>query len=90
LLLRKLERTGQAHTFNSSTQEAKAGKSLEFKARLVYRASSRTTKATQRNPVSKMKEKMRPGLESWLRALAVLAGDLGSVPILSIVAHNCL
>jgi hypothetical protein len=29
----------------------------EFKARLVYRMSSRTTRATQRNPVSKNKTK---------------------------------
>jgi hypothetical protein len=29
----------------------------EFKASLVYRVSSRTAKATQRNPVSKDKQK---------------------------------
>jgi hypothetical protein len=29
----------------------------EFKVRLVYRVSSRTAKATQRNPVSKNKKK---------------------------------
>jgi hypothetical protein len=29
----------------------------EFKASLVYRVSSRTTRATQRNPVLKNKEK---------------------------------
>jgi hypothetical protein len=40
------------HTFNSSTQEAKEGSS-EFEASLVYRVSSRTAKAIQRNPVSK-------------------------------------
>jgi hypothetical protein len=40
-----------AHTFNPSTQEAEAGRSLEFKASLVYRASSRTARATQRKPV---------------------------------------
>jgi hypothetical protein len=34
----------------------------EFKASLVYRASSRTAKATQRNPVSKkQKEKKEQG-----------------------------
>jgi hypothetical protein len=45
------------HAFNSSTQEAKAGESLqfEFEASLVYRLSSRTTNATKRNPVSKTK-----------------------------------
>jgi hypothetical protein len=35
-----------AYTFNSSTWEAVKGRSLEFKATLVYRASSRTAKAT--------------------------------------------
>jgi hypothetical protein len=38
------------HAFNPSTWEAEAG---EFEASLVYRVSSRTAKATQRNPVSK-------------------------------------
>jgi hypothetical protein len=31
----------------------------EFKASLVYRESSRTARATQRNPVSERKEKKR-------------------------------
>jgi hypothetical protein len=38
-----------AHSFNPSTQETEAGRS-ESKANLVYRVSSRTAKATQRNP----------------------------------------
>jgi hypothetical protein len=42
-----------AQAFNPSTQEAEAGRSLEFKASLDYRVSSRTAKATQRNPVLK-------------------------------------
>jgi hypothetical protein len=42
-----------AHAFNSSTWEAEAGGFLRFKASLVYRVSSRTTRATQRNPVSR-------------------------------------
>jgi hypothetical protein len=45
------------HAFNPSTQEAEAGGSLEFEASLVYRVSSRTARATQRNPVSKNKTK---------------------------------
>ena len=36
-----------AHAFNPSAQEAEAGGSL------VYRTSSRTSRATQRDPVSK-------------------------------------
>ena len=44
-----------AHTFN---QEAERQADLyEFKVNLVYRVSSRTTKATQRNPVLKEREK---------------------------------
>jgi hypothetical protein len=46
-----------AHSFNSSTQEAEAGGSLEFKASLVYGESLRTTKATQRNKKTKTKTK---------------------------------
>lgn len=34
------------HTFKPSIQEAEAGESLEFKANLVYRVSSRTARAT--------------------------------------------
>jgi hypothetical protein len=51
-----------AHAFNPSTWEAEAGGFSEFEASLVYRVSSRTARATQRNPVSK-KKKMRSGLQ---------------------------
>jgi hypothetical protein len=44
-----------AHAFNPSTQEAEAGES-EFEASLVYKVSSRTARARQRNPVSKKKK----------------------------------
>ena len=40
-----------AHTFDPSTQETEAGGFLEFEASLVYRVSSRTARATQRNTV---------------------------------------
>jgi hypothetical protein len=42
------------HAFNPSTREAEAGR-FEFKANLVYRVSSRTARAIQRNHVSKKK-----------------------------------
>ena len=42
------------YTFNAITQEAKVGRSLWV---LVYRASSKTAKAMQRNPVSERKKK---------------------------------
>jgi hypothetical protein len=47
-----------AHTSNSSTREAGG---FEFEASLVYRVSSRTARATQRNPVSE-KEKEKKNL----------------------------
>jgi hypothetical protein len=48
-----------AHTFNPSTPEVKAGGYLEFETNLVYKVSSRTARATQRNPVSKNKKKQK-------------------------------
>ena len=45
-----------AHAFNPSTQEAEAREISEFEASLVYKVSSRTPRATQRNPVSKNQE----------------------------------
>jgi hypothetical protein len=45
-----------AHAFKPSTREAEAGGFLEFEASLVYKVSSRTARATQRNPVSKNKK----------------------------------
>jgi hypothetical protein len=48
-----------AHTFNPSTWEAEAGRFL-FKVSLVYRVSSGTARATQRNPVSKEKKLLSP------------------------------
>jgi hypothetical protein len=45
------------HAFNPSTWEAEAGGFWpEFEASLVYRVSSRTARATQRNPVSGKKK----------------------------------
>jgi hypothetical protein len=38
------------HTFNPSTQEAEAGRSLSLRL-VVYRMSSRTVRTTQENPV---------------------------------------
>jgi hypothetical protein len=59
----------------------------EFEASLVYRVSSRTARATQRNPVSKNQpnkqtKKQGEGIEEmaeWLRALAALLEDIGSI-----------
>jgi hypothetical protein len=49
------------HAFNPSTQSRGKRGLCEFKASLVYyRVSSRLTRATQRNPVLKRKEKKTP------------------------------
>jgi hypothetical protein len=45
-----------AHTFNPCIGRQRQADICEFEASLVYRASSRTAKATQRNPVSKKKK----------------------------------
>jgi hypothetical protein len=43
-----------AHAFNPRTEESRQG-DLECEASLVYRASSKLARATQRNPVLKTK-----------------------------------
>jgi hypothetical protein len=45
-----------AHAFNPSIREAEGRRISEFEASLVYKVSSRTVRATQRNPVSKNKQ----------------------------------
>jgi hypothetical protein len=45
------------HAFNPSTRGGGIGRQIsEFEASLVYKVSSRTARATQRNPVSKTKQ----------------------------------
>jgi hypothetical protein len=51
-----------AHAFNPSTWEAEAG----FEASLVYRVTSRTARATQRNPVSKKTKTKKPKKKKFL------------------------
>ena len=51
-----------AHAYNPSTREAEAGGFLSSEASLVYKVSSRTARATQRNPVSKNKIQKKPKL----------------------------
>jgi hypothetical protein len=60
-----------AHAFNPSTWEAEQAIS-EFETSLVYIVSSRTARATQRNPVSEKKKKKRAnvGLGAVLGAVA--------------------
>jgi hypothetical protein len=53
-----LEDLGSEHPYNSSKLPVggKGRRISEFKASLVYRVSSRTAGATQKNPVSKKKK----------------------------------
>jgi hypothetical protein len=44
-----------AHAFNPSTWEAEAGRFMS----LVYKVSSRTARAIQRNPVSKKQQQQQ-------------------------------
>ena len=48
-----------AHTLNPNTWGQTQADLYEFEASLVYRVSSRTARATQRNPVSKNKNKTK-------------------------------
>ena len=48
-----------AHLLSPSTQEAEAGGLYEIQDSLVYRMSSRTARATQRNLVLKNKSKQK-------------------------------
>jgi hypothetical protein len=47
------------HAFNPSTWEAETGGFLSSRPSLVYRVSSRTARAIQRNPVSKKTKKQK-------------------------------
>jgi hypothetical protein len=48
------------HTFNPSTQKARGRWISEFEASLVYKVSSRTARAAQRNSVSKNQNQTKP------------------------------
>jgi hypothetical protein len=48
----------------------------EFEASLVYKVSSRTTRAIQRNPISKNKNKNKKEKRKFLRGREVKPGHL--------------
>jgi hypothetical protein len=53
------------HTFNPSTQGGRGRRISEFKASLIYKVSSRTARATERNSV--LKKQKQPGSGgAWL------------------------
>jgi hypothetical protein len=76
----------------------------ESKASLVYKVSSRTARAIQRNPVLKNKKPNQNNktkqtktnyfgtgeMAQWLRALTTLPEVLSSIPSNHMVAHNYL
>jgi hypothetical protein len=63
----------------------------EFEASLVYRVSSRTARATQRNPVSKKKKEKRRKKEEGRRKKRKASKHALScfVPALSVCARGC-
>ena len=69
-----------AHALNPSTLKTEAGGSLESESRLLYRESSRTTRAIQRDPVC---EGMVKG-HSLLKRLIMLIPEGG----ISHLAHT--
>jgi hypothetical protein len=58
-----------AHAFNPSIQEAEARWISKFEASLVYKVSSRTARAIQRNPVSKNKTKQNKTKQTGRKVL---------------------
>lgn len=54
------------HAFNPSTEEGDSGRTLEFKASLVDRESTRTVSAKQRNPFLKDKNKSNQPNKKYL------------------------
>ena len=82
-----------AHAFRSSTWEAEAGRSLS-EASLVYRVSSRSAKATQRNPDSKNQNKKtkQNKKDLFISCTLLLSSDtpeegIGS-PLKMVVSHH--
>ena len=55
-----------AHTCNPSTLRGRGKRISEFEASLVYKGSSGTARATQRNPVSGKKKRKEKKKESKL------------------------
>jgi hypothetical protein len=84
------------HAFDPSTYSGGRGRWIsEFEASLVYKVSSRTARTTQRNPVSKNKNKNQKTIVAgemawWLRASHALSEDPNSVSSLYTVAHSYL
>jgi hypothetical protein len=61
-----------AHTFNPTTWGGRSRQISEFEVSLVYRVSSRTARATQRNPVLKNKNQNKTKSQVCLYASVTL------------------
>jgi hypothetical protein len=59
----------------------------QFKASLVYKVSSKTARATQRNPVSREKNKKKKQ-KTKKRAFAVFPEDLSSILSTYLETHD--
>ena len=66
------------HAFNPSIGRQRQADLCEFEASLVYRASSRTARATQRNPVSKKQTNKQKYL-SWSGSYMPLISGRGAL-----------
>ena len=95
----KLSQVVVAHAFNSSIQ-CTGRQNSEFETSLVYRVSSRTAWATQRNPDSNptshppkiIKQIQCPNLPQmtvlWTRSLCLCVSDICLVGIVAFVAEK--
>jgi hypothetical protein len=70
-----------AHAFNPSPWEGGRGRQIsEFEASLVYRVSSRTARAIQRNPVLRKKKKKKVEYRAPLCRWQFLGCSMASLP----------
>ncbi|CAH6901579.1 Dclk2 [Phodopus roborovskii] len=84
-----------AHAFSPSTLEAETGKSLILRPAWSTELVSGQPGDAQKNPVLNKQQRNKKGEETgemaqWLRALAALPEDLGSVPSTHMATHSCL
>lgn len=61
-----------AHAFNLALGRQRQEDVCEFEASLIYRASSRTSRATQRDLVSKQQQTIQVGVKPFLRSRPLL------------------
>jgi hypothetical protein len=72
------------HTFNPQHLGGRDRQISEFEASLVYRVSSRTARAIQRNPVSKKKPKKKKEVICGLVSECPVFPDQNTLPLLDV------